>query len=147
MRVEPHAAGLGTSETHGRNSSTKAKAHGLVRQLQDDTFNGASLEKHRARFADRLSESSVDQATDSETIATSTDDETNVVENSDMQPSPIDEPAQPVDSLGSDGSTPDVSDVASQNVTLDGTVATQFYDSTFSLYPVSGAEQRLQWVA
>lgn len=32
----------------------KGHAYGLVRQLQEGTFNGASIEKHTARFADRL---------------------------------------------------------------------------------------------
>ena len=59
MKVEPTAAVQSHPPVHSHEPRTKAKAHGLVRQLQEDTFNGASAEKHRARFADRLTETAI----------------------------------------------------------------------------------------
>jgi hypothetical protein len=40
----------------GVGPSPRGHAYGLVRQLQEGTFKGASVEKHRALYADRLKE-------------------------------------------------------------------------------------------
>ena len=42
------------SAVEGIGPSPRGHAYGLVRQLQEGTFKGASIEKHQARYADRL---------------------------------------------------------------------------------------------
>ncbi|HEX7069576.1 MAG TPA: hypothetical protein VF190_02170 [Rhodothermales bacterium] len=65
MKVNPIAAAEGSARAQGN-------AHGLLRQLQEGTFRGASIEKHRARFADRLAAAHED-AVESSTDAATTD--------------------------------------------------------------------------
>lgn len=144
MKVETQSVLPKHTPPHVHQPHTKAQAHGLVRQLQEDTFNGASAEKHRARYAERLTESPAAMVADPSIADVVPGDEATNVS---LLETPV---AVPTAHIG-DGSPLDLVDpeYASLNQAIleNAPAAPQWYEAADPLHLLDGIGQEFDWTA
>lgn len=136
MKMDPQSAVQNHASARVHEPSTKAKAHGLVRQLEEDTFNGASADKLRARFMHRLTESSTDAAGGSTAPLAPSENDT-------IGGSATAESTPP--SIGDDGSLLGDSSAITDGAAVTGTIEAPWYGDGNASYLFGGTGQQFDW--
>lgn len=148
MKVNPQSPAHNPVPVRDHEPRSKAKAHGLVRQLMEDTFNGASVEIHRARFAHRLTESSAAPVADASTPNPSIDDTTPddlATVSPDAVLSTLDDDGSLLDVDESGSASFDDSIITSAKAAIEAATITPTYSDLLVRDPFDGRGQQFSW--